>query len=416
MKRELTYKLTVPADVEEKIRYLLRKFPSTEWSGVLFYTHEGSFENGDLHIICKDIYPMDLGNATFTSFSMNEDVANYMAENIELFDCDTGLIHSHHTMSTFFSGTDTSTLQKEGNDTNCFVSLIVNNAGVYSAAVTRKIQTKSEVTVKSLGTSYEFFGNGAISTSADPTAEKTSIIDKEIIEYYMLDVTREETSNPLAYLDDRFTEIEKKKSATSISTVSTKDWKDWLNDYKGINSYDGKSYSSYGNWYNDGVIASKSDSQKSLWDDDWNYYDQYNISDKKDNDKKSSKTKKDKEDVPFKELDKTLMDKCISTIVTGSLLHLSDNTGKFDWKKFIKKDMDKYYEKIFTETISYAMDPFELWSDFIVEFVIRHCEIVTGDSNIAGDLAFYILDELNDYRDNPYIDEYCKIFENYLES
>lgn len=99
IKRDSTYKLTVPSDVEEKIRYLLRKFPSTEWSGVLFYAHEGTFENGDLHIICKDVYPMDLGDATFTSFSMNEDVASYMAQNIELFDCDTGLIHSHHSMS-----------------------------------------------------------------------------------------------------------------------------------------------------------------------------------------------------------------------------------------------------------------------------------------------------------------------------
>lgn len=40
---------------------------------------------------------------------------------------------------TFFSGTDIATLQSEGNSRNNFVSLIVNNKGLYSAAITRKI-------------------------------------------------------------------------------------------------------------------------------------------------------------------------------------------------------------------------------------------------------------------------------------
>lgn len=93
VKGSTTYKMVIPENVEEKIRYLLRKFPSTEWSGVLFITHQGTFENNDLVIICKDIYPMDLGNATFTEFKMNEDVAAYMADNIELFDCDMALVH-----------------------------------------------------------------------------------------------------------------------------------------------------------------------------------------------------------------------------------------------------------------------------------------------------------------------------------
>lgn len=72
---------------------MLRKFPHTEWSGVLFTTYKGTFENDDLVITCEDIYPMDLGNAVFTEFKMNEDVAAYMAENIELFNCDFQLVH-----------------------------------------------------------------------------------------------------------------------------------------------------------------------------------------------------------------------------------------------------------------------------------------------------------------------------------
>jgi len=92
-KGSATYKLIVPEKVEEKIRYLLRKFPSTEWSGVLFTKHTGTFENNDLVITCEDLYPMDLGTSGWTEFKMNEDVSAYMAENIELFDCDVALVH-----------------------------------------------------------------------------------------------------------------------------------------------------------------------------------------------------------------------------------------------------------------------------------------------------------------------------------
>lgn len=94
-----TFKLNVPKEVEAKIRYLLHKFPSTEWSGVLFYTHSGSFEDGSLTINCQDIYPMDLGNSTYTDFFMSEDVTRYIADNLELFNCELGLVHSHHNMA-----------------------------------------------------------------------------------------------------------------------------------------------------------------------------------------------------------------------------------------------------------------------------------------------------------------------------
>ena len=99
VKGSTTYKLKVPRKVEEKIRYLCRKFPTLEWSGVLFTTYEGSFEKGDLVITCQDLYPMDLGSATFTDFKMDETVAGYIAENIDLFGCDMNLIHSHNQMA-----------------------------------------------------------------------------------------------------------------------------------------------------------------------------------------------------------------------------------------------------------------------------------------------------------------------------
>ena len=92
-KQSSTYKIIVPEEVETKIRYLLRKFPSTEWSGVLFTTHEGTFEDNNLVITCQDLFPMDLGNSTYTDFCMSSEVAFYMTEHPELFDCALGLVH-----------------------------------------------------------------------------------------------------------------------------------------------------------------------------------------------------------------------------------------------------------------------------------------------------------------------------------
>ena len=93
VKGSTTYKLIVPRKVEEKIRYLCRKFPTLEWSGILFTSYTGNFEDGSLVITCQDLYPMDLGSATFTDFKMDETVAGYIAENIDLFGCDMNLIH-----------------------------------------------------------------------------------------------------------------------------------------------------------------------------------------------------------------------------------------------------------------------------------------------------------------------------------
>lgn len=93
------YKLVIPIEVEKKIRFTCQKVWNTEWSGTLFFTHEGSFENNDLVIRCVDIYIMDIGTQAYTEFDMNPDVIAYMTNNPELLDCQMGLIHSHNNMA-----------------------------------------------------------------------------------------------------------------------------------------------------------------------------------------------------------------------------------------------------------------------------------------------------------------------------
>ena len=389
MKGSSIYKLIVPENVEKKIRYLLRKFPSTEWSGVLFITHEGSFENNDLVITCKDIYPMDLGNATFTEFTMNEDVAAYMSENIELFDCDLQLIHSHHQMSTQPSGTDLNTLKEEGNERNCFVSLIVNNAGKYYAAITRKIQTKSEVTVKKLGTSYEFFGDGSKEVEHDNT-ETTKVIEKEVIEYFDLEVDRHEVPNTLAYLDDRFDEIAKKKATERK------------------NNWDSSNIAPTGHFF-DWMHSKPVPKEQDLFDDN--------------PDKETSVIPYLRDDHMF---NPSIADdwwpdpkKIHAAVVHMITCNLIINPDKFDLKQWVTKHMKNVYIKIFGESSIYECEhntcgAFSEWRDFIIQHTLDYFDTTDVPDSMWDDVNLFqsriaqaMRDEIMEFIDvNPYIEAY----------
>lgn len=365
VKGQSTYKLIVPQNVEEKIRYLIRKFPSTEWSGVLFFSHEGSFENNDLVITCADFYPMDLGTSGWTEFQMSEEVAAYMAQNIELFDCDTGLIHSHHALGAFFSGQDNLMLQQEGNDTNCFVSLVVDTKGTYVARITRKIQSKSEVIVKPLGTSYEFFGNGSKTISNDST-ELTKIVDKEYIEYFDLQVERHEVPNTLSYLDTRFAEIElKKKDVAKTSVVSQQtslDFKD----------------------------TPKQNATETETEYDW-------TPDPK---------------------------KIHEAVVHIVILNLILNPKNFNFKHWITRHMFNVYQRIFGKpaTVDSLPNAFCEWRDFIIQFTLDHYDEPGIPSYMYDEYDIFtsivaqsIIDELSEYvDDNPYIQHYINTLYQYI--
>ena len=88
-----SYKIIIPIEVENKIRYLCNRISEVEWSGTLFYTYSGSYENKDLEIKCVDILLMDIGSAGYTEFDMSPEVISYMTEHPELMDCQVGLIH-----------------------------------------------------------------------------------------------------------------------------------------------------------------------------------------------------------------------------------------------------------------------------------------------------------------------------------
>ena len=139
-------KLYIDHIVESKIRYLANKYPSNEWSGILFVEYNGNFDDESLSITAKDLYVMDIGSSGFTTFdSRNAEYFSYAVKNNLDETCDFGLIHSHHNMKAFFSGTDSAELNATGKTRDVYVSLIVNNDGAYVAKITRRVQKKANV-------------------------------------------------------------------------------------------------------------------------------------------------------------------------------------------------------------------------------------------------------------------------------
>ena len=379
------YKLIIPAEVERKIRFACQKVWNTEWSGTLFFTHEGSFENDDLVIRCVDIYIMDIGTQAYTEFDMNPDVISYMCENPELLDCQMGLIHSHNNMSTFFSGTDTATLKEEGRDRNNFVSLIVNNAGTYTAAITRRI--KSKQTMESV--SYEFFGDG------EKQDTKEYISDADEIEWFYLKIENEDETFSFPDMAARLEEIKQAK-AEKAKKVQTPIYQ---GGYKPViaNSYDTKA--------GPANLVKKEDNkskvvQSTLFDnvDDLPFDDDYNL--------------------PYGQVtfDKVTLKSLVLQLITGSII--ISNDSKIDITKWAKS-MSALYEKRFGKGEE-GMKNFKMWADAYAEYLTWYVtdekleELGFDETEICAICAHDMIEELTKLPENDYIKGYIDALQKYL--
>lgn len=199
------YSLIVTKSLEDKIRYLCAKFPDNEYSGALFYRVEGDFSTNDLKIVCVDFCICDIGSSTYTEFETRPEVVSYMCNN-DLIDCYIGLLHSHNRMKTFLSSTDMDTLEAEGKTMPHFVSLIVNNSGEYSAAITSKIVRVFVGTVTENSPSF----NNSLSVR-EPVNKEFSDVR---IKYNNLDITVERDSW-YDYITDRIQSIQEAKTVKS---------------------------------------------------------------------------------------------------------------------------------------------------------------------------------------------------------
>ena len=379
------YKLIIPAEVERKIRFACQKVWSTEWSGTLFFTHEGSFENNDLVIRCVDIYIMDIGTQAYTEFDMNPDVIAYMCENPELLDCQMGLIHSHNNMSTFFSGTDTATLKEEGRDRNNFVSLIVNNAGTYTAAITRRVKSKQ---VKE-SVSYEFFGDG----EKHDTKEYVSSADE--IEWFYLKIEKEGENYSFPDMAARLEEIKQAKAERAEKAQTPV----YQGGYKPViaNSYGTKAGPA-------NLVKKEADkkdlNQRTLFDDvdDLPFEEEY--------------------EVPYGQVtfDKTTLKSLVLQLITGSII--ISNDSKIDITKWAGS-MPALYEKRFGKGKA-GMDNFKIWAETYTEYLTWYItdekleELGFDETEICAICAHDMIEELTKLPENDYIKGYIDALQKYL--
>lgn len=264
---------------------------------------------------------------------------------------------------TFFSGTDTATLKEEGRDRNNFVSLIVNNAGSYTAAITRRIKSKQVME----SVSYEFFGDG------EKQDTKKYVSDADEIEWFYLKIEKEGENYSFPDMAARLEEIKKAKAEKAKKAQPN--------------------------------LVKKEDSkpevdQPTLFDNvnDLPFDDHYSI--------------------PYGQVtfDKVTLKSLILQLITGSII--ISNDSKIDITKWAKS-MPALYEKRFGKGEE-GMKNFKIWADTYAEYLTWYVtdekleELGFDETEICAICAHDMIEELTKLPENDYIKGYIDALQKYL--
>lgn len=136
-------------ELQAQITFLHNEFGNIEWSGFLLYkVVEGDLSAPENMVInAVGIFPCDVGSSAYTEYDPvdfildMDDTYNFLTNGYKL-----GHIHTHHSMSCFFSGTDMAELHSNAPNyaDSYYLSLIVNKSNAYCAKIA-KIVTHEEV-------------------------------------------------------------------------------------------------------------------------------------------------------------------------------------------------------------------------------------------------------------------------------
>ena len=288
-------------------------------------------------------------------------------------------------MSTFFSQTDVSTLREEGRDRNNFVSLIVNNAGTYTAAITRRVKSKQ---VKE-SISYEFFGDG------EKHDTKEYVSDADEIEWFYLKIEKEGENYSFPDMAARLEEIKQVK-AERAKKVQTPVYP------SGYNPVIANSYGTNAGPAN--LIKKEFDKPKvvqpSLFDnvDDLSFDDTYSL--------------------PYGQVtfDKVTLKSLVLQLITGSII--ISNNSKVDITKWAKS-MPALYEKRFGKGKE-GMKNFKMWADTYAEYLTWYTtdekleELGFDETEICAICAHDMIEELTKLPENDYIKGYIDALQKYL--
>lgn len=211
-------KILIGKTVKDKIDLLHREVGNLEWSGIMTYKKTAGHISDPKSVVIEivDLYPMDIGSHSYTEFDSEDpkemcDMYNRMPS---YMDHRYGLIHSHHNMTTFFSGEDMQELHTNvANYDPYYLSLIVNFKGEYTAKVAylHKIESRD---IKIFDEDGE---EGFISTK-----EKEVMFTFDLV----VEIENDRVDDPI--IMERLEEIREKKKKEKVGTkhVGFQRWTD----------------------------------------------------------------------------------------------------------------------------------------------------------------------------------------------
>lgn len=121
-------------------------------------------------------------------------------------------------MATFMSGTDIKELADSAPLHNCFMSLVVNNAGTYTVAFST-IGKNDTKTVKKETISFRNFNGESVNCEE---VEITSEASVDTVYYAYGNITKEELDfSPFQYISDQLTKIKEVKSAANTTKATS---------------------------------------------------------------------------------------------------------------------------------------------------------------------------------------------------
>ena len=364
---------------------ICKKIHKDEWSGPIFYKEEGSFADNNLVIKVVDLFLMDIGVATYTEFSESPDIISYMIEK-DLLDTRIGLIHSHNNMETFFSGTDTATLKQEALNHNHFVSLIVNNRGTYSAAITTVFTSKFKQKIEE-----EYFYNTFDGELVEGTDTFQEDFEQKTILWSKMNIIMEGNSYNDNELLERIDFIAKEKEKQRlIRTVPA-----IINTVKTVTPPSKTIMKKE----DDPLMGNTKGSENSLM---------------LDFDKAEESEFEQDMDVPYVNYEIAISEDLISLLtkrlVTGSILVPENN--KIDLEKFIPS-MEGLYKQVFPD-----MEGYDFFIGSFIESIIFDVKdkniIGFPDDIVAAIVANSIVEELKTYPINPYLEVLIDNLSNFI--
>lgn len=200
-------KLIISKELQSQIMVLHHKVGNVEWSGPLFYEIVSGDINDPSNLVLKAryIFPCDVGTHSYTEYSPDETWMDFYDKYPEAMQLKMGHLHTHHSMATFFSGTDTSELHDNAGFHNFYLSLIVNHDSKPCA----KVAMVAERTIKGGATEDYLIHKGA--NGEDVKMELTSAEVKDRVEKVLVLIDCDIEFEQDKFFYDRIEELRKPK-------------------------------------------------------------------------------------------------------------------------------------------------------------------------------------------------------------